>query len=157
LWKDRTGATTWPYFGDVSTELFRLYTPDLSEQVVIPAGTTAELIGVWRRIEIPGGPIALEPGGYALGGLDHEASMDSIKFVQFGDEEPPLSSGVKVVVGAPGPGEQFGFAPPSIFFLVRGVEVGPMLFLKVPEPSSGALAAISIASIARRRQSRQFN
>lgn len=152
LWRDRTGATTWPYFGASSSEIFRLYTPDVSEQVTIPSGTNAELFGVWRRIEIPGGPIVLAPGGYALGGLDHPDSTDHIRYIQFGDAEPPLSSGVKFVAGAPAAAQIAGFVPPSLFPLVRGIYVGPMLFFQVPEPGAASLVASGMMLIGAVRQ-----
>jgi hypothetical protein len=146
LWQDLTGATTWPYIGDTARELFRRYDDriEFPSRLDIPAGTQAELVGHWRTVAIPGGPIPLAPGGYAVGGIDYSGSTDGLRYIQLGDEEPPLSSNVKVVFGAPGGSEGFGFGPPANFLLVRGIETGPMLFLEVPEPAGVWLSGLAL-------------
>src|SRR5579862_6136127 len=50
----------------------------------IPAGTNVALVGSWRVVDLPA-PLILQPGVYAIGGLDTLATTDVIKYVEAGN------------------------------------------------------------------------
>lgn len=96
--------------------------------LIIPAGTNAEVAGPWRVVGLAE-PLVLQPGNYALGGLDTSATTDVIKYVLATDQVNALA-GSSLVIGqffyaaiAPGP---FGY--PTGLHLADGLELGPMLF-----------------------------
>jgi hypothetical protein len=150
LWKDLSGRTAWPFvktepFGQNLVDVVQLlgsFPPIVTEGIEIPAGTSAELDGAWRKVPLPRGPLVLERGGYALGGLDNINSQDAIRYV---GPFSPAPGRVPIEVGAPGFSELSDFSAPSNFFLVQGMELGPMLFIaEVPEPNGCILAAGAI-------------
>ncbi len=180
LWKDRSNTELWPFVETESAEqLLNPQAPlDLGilgmirqqpEGIVIPSGTTANLDGPWRKISLPHGPITLARGGYVLGGTDHPESADSIRYVAGNtadsgiDAMNLLPADSRIRIGAPGktdgysPVNQFVLSPdaPSSFFLVNGVELGPMLFVEpIPEPHSVILVMVAcvVCGAARVRQ-----
>lgn len=162
LWKDLSGATTWPFFDAAQSEQLLQVKPFpegeyVIEGAVVPAGTVAELVsGWWRQVPLPGGPITLAPGGYAIGGVDNANSTDAIRYqLDYGAITPFADS--RIVIGSPGYSTTAGFKAPSRFFLVSGVELGPMLFVQpVPEPSTSViiLAALSFLPAVRRAEAR---
>jgi hypothetical protein len=140
--------TSWPYIDATATQL-------LSSFAVVPSGTSAELDGRYRKEPIPAGPLVLQPGGYALGGIDYADSTDSIMYSGDFPDNIPLAQG-RAILGAPGYATQPGFRPPSLFFLVNGLELGPMLFVQpIPEPRAitvAMLPAIVLGSSLRMRR-----
>jgi hypothetical protein len=123
------------------------FPPVLTEGVVVPSGTAAELDGPWRKTALPAGPITLQPGGYALGGLDNISSTDSIRYILAMGSGGPIADN-RIEIGAPGASEGTGFTVPTFFFLVDGVEFGPMLFIEpVPEPTCEAMILLAIGCL----------
>jgi hypothetical protein len=122
----------------------------------IPAGAVAELSGPWRRVAIS--PLTLLPGLYSIGGVNNSQSTDDMVYIG----EPSLSlidprveiHSFDFNIGGPD-----GFHPPgspnSGWYLLRGVELGPMLFIEaVPEPATISLAfsaALILTAAASRR------
>ncbi len=129
----------------------------------IPAGTSASLDGRWRTVDLLI-PLQLQPGDYILGGLDHETTTDVIKYAHLlpTDISDPVLTGSRLTVGqffyADMPQPQPGFHEPSNFYLLTGLELGPMLYIDVPEPAAftlGAAAAVlCLRSIGRRTAKR---
>lgn len=142
LWKDASGATTSPYISGAGVQL-------LGTGIDIPAGTTAELDGVWRKVAVANGTITLEPGGYAIAGLGNPSSTDQIRYMLdrlVGESKLPHDA--RMTIGAPGYSAASGFNRPDTFYLVNGVEFGPTLFVvPVPESSTAILIAVSLSSI----------
>jgi hypothetical protein len=140
--------------GASSQQLLGLFPPFLADGVTIPAGTSAELEGPWRKIALPAGPITLESGGYALGGLDNANSTDAIRyFLLFHSTSVPKDP--RLTIGGPGYSQQTGFSRPDLIFLVDGVELGPMLFVvPVPEPSAAVLVGLALITFCGRRAQR---
>ena len=106
---------------------------DPYDGLIIPDGTNASLLGVWRVVDVE--PFTLQPGFYELGGLDTSTTADVIKYVQGGN--PGLSDlpppGSPLVIGSffyasPGVQTYFGPAQPSDYYAYWGLELGPMLF-----------------------------
>lgn len=159
LWKDLTGSIDWPFVGDSSEQLLYDVPPNPpffagAPGLTIPAGLASELDGPWRKVAIPGGPLELQPGGYALGGIDAADSTDAVWYAL----DPLATDGLgnylpadnRIQIGAPGSAN--GFQPPSSFLLVSGVELGPMLFVEpIPEPSTWLLATLSMTYIGMHR------
>ena len=149
LWKDLSGEADWPYVGVGNVEqLLGYHIADFLVPVgiTISSGTSAELDGPWRKVELDA-PLTLPVGGYALGGLDNSLSTDPITYVldigSTNDLESSLPADTRIRVGAPGLSFEPGFNVPDYFFLVCGLELGPMLFVQpVPEPGTSALLAL---------------
>jgi hypothetical protein len=151
IWKDTTGLTTWPYMPQDGSGTLLFST-------TIPAGTSAELSGPWRRVRVqfPIG-LTLGVGGYSIGGQNNAQSQDDMVYLF----DPPASViDPRVKLGSfdfnmNGPD---GFhppgSPPSGWYALTGAELGPMLFVEaVPEPSGTALAfGCVLATLSRRRQ-----
>jgi PEP-CTERM motif len=110
-----------------------------SSGIVIPAGTSTTLNGVWRVVDLPV-PLDLQPGGYDLAGPDTQTTSDVIRFINVGDHhDDPAITGSRLDIGGPVADSGSGFHRPQGYALVYGVEFGPILFIAVPEPSSFAL------------------
>jgi hypothetical protein len=133
--------------------------PYFVDGVLIPSGTAAELDGAWRKKPLPAGPITLMAGGYVLAGLDDINSTDPIRYaLHRATTNNSLPADVRIKIGGPGFFTN-GFIPPSNYYLVEGVELGPMLFVEpIPEPHGILLAGVggSIAVAASTRRSRLF-
>jgi hypothetical protein len=131
---------------------------DPNSGLFIPAGTASPLDGRWRIVDLPT-PLQLQPGSYVFGGLDHASATDVIKYAHLlpsDISDPALTRSLLTVgeffySGIVQP--QAGFARPSNFYLLTGVEFGPMLFVDVPEPSTIGLIASGLAvGFTRRRR-----
>ena len=161
LWKDLSGIDRWPFIQTSGNyprvvvnaeQLLGIFPPFLTDGIVIPEGIAADLDGVWRKVALPVGPILLQPGGYALGGLDDTNSTDAIRYVlddlatyEMGNSLP---ADPRIQIGAPGHSDLTGFQAPSMFFLVGGVELGPMLFIEpIPEPCAGILMLLACIGV----------
>jgi hypothetical protein len=117
---------------------------------VIPAGTNASLVGVWRVVDLTEPP-TLQPGFYQLGGLDSLATADVIEYVSAG---PPWDCtltppGSPLVIGsffyARLPGNRTNFYPTTSYYAAWGLELGPMLFgTKAAPPSPGSGLSIRL-------------
>lgn len=148
IWQDQSGSASWPYVDGTPTPLLADVGNDLlAVGVEIRSGETDELIGPWRRRALPFGPLTLPAGGYVLGGTDTADSTDQIRYVGVFTDFERLNriKDSRVIVGAPGFGD-YGQAPDQ-FFLVDGLELGPMLFVE-PIPEPGTLeAALGLAGL----------
>jgi hypothetical protein len=124
---------------------------DQESGLFIPAGTAAALDGRWRVVDLPN-PVELQPGDYVLGGLDSSTSTDVIKYAHLlpTDVSDPALTGSRLTVGeffyASIPQPQTGFDQPSNFALLTGLELGPMLYINVPEPQIRATAYVLAAT-----------
>lgn len=162
LWVNPENSQENPTAENAEQLLFTIQLPEHSfslEGVVIPRFATAELAGGYRRVPLPLGPLVLQPGVYFLGGLDNAFSADVIRFELDSDAEtyPRQKSSFdkdpRIWVGQPGRtlSNDFSFSPPPShgYFLVTGVELGPMLFVEpVPEPGCFILAIVGGFSLA---------
>jgi len=127
---------------------------DPIDGMIIRGGIEASLNGVWR-VEDLSTPLDLQPGGYILAGLDSVQSSDVIKFVGMESQDNPTITGSRLTIGSPVWGGNYGppgFYAPNTFLLVYGVELGPMLFFSVPEPSTGLLVLTGLLGLAARRR-----
>ncbi|HEX3599674.1 MAG TPA: hypothetical protein VHU84_05990 [Lacipirellulaceae bacterium] len=154
LWKDQSGQTNSPYISGSGQQLFEA-SPGVPG-IEIPAGTVAALDGPWRKVSLPNGPITLQPGGYAIGGLDNTSSLDPIRYMLDDLGSPGatrhLAADGRILIGAPGDSASAGFQRPDRFFLVDGVEFGPTLFvIPVPEPATITLMMFCFLLTLRRR------
>jgi len=117
---------------------------DPNNGLIIPAGTNASLLGVWRVVDLAK-PLTLQPGFYELGGLDTYTTTDVIKFVWAGNpgNSPLPPPGSPLVIGAffyafPGSQAPAPFGPATVYYLWWGLELGPMLFgTNAPSTGSG--------------------
>jgi hypothetical protein len=134
IWRDISGTSSWPYIGASEAVIPNSSSTIGATGLDIRAGTVEELVGPWRRRELPS-PVVLTPGGYAIGGNDRSTSTDAIRYaLTMGNPLTPTITDPRMVIGAPGSGP-FGSAP-SFFILVDGLELGPMFWVTpVPEPS----------------------
>lgn len=157
LWKDTTGQGTWNggfAAGSNPTQLLGIPALGLS----IPAGTNTELVGSDWRVVTLNTPLVLTPGSYELAGLDTVASTDVIKYVASYPTRPtnniPGDFG-ETFFWAYGPTNHanFGFVDNQSFYLAGGLELGPMLFVDVPEPSSLGLLVVGAGLLIRKRVS----
>lgn len=103
--------------------------------ITIPAGTSASLNGAYRVVNLPS-PITLVPGNYELGGLDTASTIDPIRYL-IGRHESPVAGMTQgpffyAYLGQPATSLQ----PTQSLYLLDGLELGPMLFTAVPEPST---------------------
>jgi hypothetical protein len=152
LWQDLTGD-----FAPGSNPTQLLGSPD--EGIIIPAGTSASLLDSWRVVPLST-PLTLQPGNYELGGLDSAATPDVIKFVTANlhfDPIPPTCAGMTIgqffYAYSGSPYSTFQMVDNNGFYLADGLELGPMLFTTIPEPSAcalGGLGAIVVLLIRRR-------
>lgn len=140
LWQDLTGG----YFSSPdSTQLLG----DPNSGITIPAGTSASLNGVWRVIDLPD-PLNLPPGDYEISGLDTATTPDVIRYLI---ARPSSNPQVTIrqffypyFLTQPG----FRLTYNSDFYLLDGgLELGPMLFSNVPEPSGLALGSLSTLAL----------
>jgi hypothetical protein len=151
LWQDLTG-----YFEPGTTATQLLGNP--ATGISIPGGTTASLQGSWRIVPLSI-PVNLLPGNYELGGLDTATTADIIEYVQVGSGQPipPVSADLTIrqffyAFGA-GP-TTFQMVDNRHFYLADGLELGPMLFTGVPEPSTSALLCLAAAALITGRRRR---
>ena len=147
LWKDTSGITQANWFSG--------YFPNggsLLAFASIPAGTTAELSGPWRRVPIT--PVTLGVGGYSVGGQNNSQSADDMVYKLFGNFGVvyPALLDDRVLGGSftDNTSGADGFYAPgtngSHWYLASGAELGATLFLEtVPEPNSLMLFAIAAA------------
>jgi hypothetical protein len=144
LWQDLSG-----YFDPGSTPTQLLGTP--TRGITIPGGTTSSLQGVWRVVPLPT-PLNLLPGNYELGGLDTASTPDVIKYVKAdtGNPIPPTVSGMTIgqcFYAFGGGPSTFQLQYSTGFILVNGLELGPMLFTNVPEPSGFMLLGLGVCAL----------
>ncbi len=124
----------------------------LGQGVVVPSGTSAVLDGPWRKTAIPGGPLVLPVGDYLLGGENNANSTDPVKFANQFTANFGTDSRIYLNYLA-GHSSADGFHEPDFSFLVKGVELGPNLFVQpIPEPSPYLLASAGCCGIAARRR-----
>lgn len=125
------------------------FSPDSAELlgggsgITISGGTSSPLEGAYRVVNLDS-PITLQPGEYQLGGLETQNSQnaDPVQYILL----PPGPLGytpadnAAITIGEPfaayGQPNSDVFGPTSGGILVYGVELGPMLFQAVPEPSN---------------------
>jgi hypothetical protein len=115
---------------------------DPDNGLIIPAGTNASLLGVWRVVDLTP-PLSLPVGVYQLGGLDTQDTPDVIEFISdrgpgYSDLTPP---GSPLFIGpffyGALPGNKTNFYPTTSYYAAGGLELGPMLFgTKGPPPWS---------------------
>ena len=144
IWKDQSGRTDGPYMDLLNAA----NTSALVLSATIPVGTAAPLDGSWRRLDF-NVALTLEPGGYEIAGRNYAETADVVNY--FKDSPPEvgrtLPADPRLEVGAPAADLRFGsevptFHQPQDFWLVYGVELGPMLFIEaIPEPSTVLLLA----------------
>jgi hypothetical protein len=145
IWKDTSGKTEaqWPFvpFPDAGT---------LVRSTTIPSGTSAELVGPWRRMPIT--PVTLAVGAYSIGGQNSAQSQDNMMYRFIGGTTgmTPLID-FRALAGSFTLGGQPGFYSPgsansSGWYLAFGVELGAMMFVEpVPEPGSPMLTTLASA------------
>ena len=117
---------------------------DTNNGLIIPAGTSASLLGTWRVVDLAE-PLLLQPGFYELGGLDTSTTTDVIEYVSAGDPgyAPLTPPGSPIVIGAffyTFPGDRTTFGPTTEFYLWWGLELGPMLFGTNAPPQGAGLS-----------------
>lgn len=114
---------------------------DPTNGLIIPAGTNALHLGVWRVVELAK-PLTLQPGFYELGGIDTSTTTDVIKYVSAGNPgiSPLTPPGSPLVIGLffyAFPGGPTNLIPMKYYYLWWGLELGPMIFGTNP-PSTGS-------------------
>lgn len=117
--------------------------------ITIPGGTTATLLESWRIVPLAT-PLTLAPGYYELGGLDSAATPDVIKYDYCGSMAPipPTAPGLTIGMffyADDHSSPTFGLT--SDFYLADGLELGPMLFTSIPEPSSIGLVGLGAVMV----------
>lgn len=101
----------------------------------IGSGTSAELVGSWRKVDFEAA-LTLEPGLYEIAGTEQGSPRDSVVWGSTFDVIPILLD-ERLTIGVP----TFHFSPSQLqpgndFLLAYGAMMGPMLFIEqVPEPS----------------------
>jgi hypothetical protein len=143
LWQDLTGSAdsilVYCHF-QTSNPYSIIGDPD--EGITIPAGTTASLNGAYRVVNLPW-PITLAPGNYELGGLDSASTADPIRYL-YGRHETPVPGMTQGPFFYADPlFRNSAFGPTESLYLADGLEMGPMLFATVPEPSMLCLLMIA--------------
>jgi hypothetical protein len=126
LWQGKVDVIdpTTPYFPP--GQQYPSLIGDADNGLIIPAGTNAALVGTWRVVDLAE-PLILQPGVYALGGLDTSSTTDVIKY-RFGGPVPPVAS--PLMIGAffyAAPNYPVEFGPSFVFYAAWGLELGPML------------------------------
>jgi hypothetical protein len=146
IWEDPNAQLDAGNFSRNSTELL-----GSGSGITIPSGTTAPLEGAYRVVNLDS-PLTLQPGEYQLGGLETQTSQsaDAVQYILLNNGGAPYTpaDNPAITIGQPFAGDlppnSDAFGPTFSGFLVYGVELGPMLFQVVPEPSNlsyGLLAA----------------
>lgn len=109
--------------------------------VNIPAGTSASLDAIYRKLDLQAA-LTLEPGLYAVGGTYQPQSEDMVRN-QIVYNATDLTRDPSVHLMGPAYAIGGGFRFPDGAVLSYGVNVGPMFFVpEVPEPSVGGLLVI---------------
>ena len=139
LWKETTGLSI-PFFPR-SSNLTML------ASLTIASGTSAELVGSWRKVNFEAA-LTLEPGLYEIAGTEQGSPRDSVVWASTFDVIPVLHD-ERIVLGGPA----FHFTPNQLepgndFLTAYGPMMGPVLFIEqVPEPSAAVLAALGIGAV----------
>jgi hypothetical protein len=142
LWRDDSGS----YFGPLSTPTALLGAAGLT----IPAGMAAPLNGPYRVVNLPNA-LNLLPGDYELAFLDTATTPDVVKYTMDASSNPRVTIR-QFIWSFNSPNPSFGVVKSNGFYLLNGVEIGPMLFSTVPEPSSALLLFFAGAAAANRRR-----
>lgn len=136
LWEDLTGTPdSLLVYG-----IFQASSPysiigDPVDGITIPAGMSASLNGAYRVVNLPS-PVTLVPGNYELGGLDTANTTDPIRYL-YGQYQSPVEGMTQGPFFYAGLGQQTTtLGPTQSLYLAYGLELGPMLFTTVPEPST---------------------
>jgi len=124
--------------------------------IEIPAGPDTELIGSWRVIDLPE-PLELQPGSYVLGGLDTATTPDTIVYALKTSDMDSTLAGSRLNIGPFFYGGmdnsgQTGLHQPEDYYLANGLEMGPMLFISAPEPSTFLLVGVGAVMMLTHRQ-----
>jgi hypothetical protein len=121
-----------------------------AQGITIPGGTTASLQGSWRVVPLQV-PLTLVPGNYELAGLDTAATSDVVKYVLAdGQFPPPTIPGMTIqqfFYAQLAPSSSFQVVSSGDFYLADGLELGPMLFTNVPEPSTFLLLVLGVVPL----------
>ncbi len=144
LWQDLSG-----YFAPGSSPPQLLGSAEAG--ITIPGGTSASLLDSWRIVPLTT-PLTLAPGNYELAGLDTAVTTDLIKYVLADPPNPipPTAPGMAIVqfFYAPiAPSPTFQMTDSDQFYLADGLELGPMLFTSIPEPSALVLVGLAGAMV----------
>lgn len=131
---------------------------DSTSGLRIPGGTQARLDGAWRVVDLET-PLVLQPNFYELGGLDSATTPDVIKYVYMSGDDPEVTEtrlsigpffyafGYPYLIDG-----QFHSVGADLFYLNYGLELGPILFIDVPEPAiSVVVTGSSLLLLAMRR------
>ncbi|HVM60717.1 MAG TPA: PEP-CTERM sorting domain-containing protein [Verrucomicrobiae bacterium] len=154
LWQDLNGTNTDNGFQGTDPNSI---IGDPVNGLTIPRGTSASLNGAYRVVNLSS-PLTLAPGNYELGGLDTAGATDPIRFM--GNYYQPyciagMSEGPFFCAWG-GPDTTTHLQVTHDVYLADGLELGPMLFATVPEPSALALAGLGavalLASLQHRRR-----
>jgi hypothetical protein len=123
------------------------FTATVIASTTIPDGTNAPLVGGWRLMDLDVS-LTLEPGGYEIVNTKTMVIGDPGKFMN-GNDLDALKTDPRILLGAPAEGNH---TPPEEFLAAYGANLGPMLFIEVPEPRTSLLVILGAAlAMVRRR------